>query len=82
MKLNQYRHSITELYDTAQLHVDRFAWGELLSIDGSRTHQHRSVRGVQVGDNNLPVVRSHLDVCPADVVVGARNGHEPRCLAA
>jgi hypothetical protein len=43
-KVNQYRHSITELHDTAKLYVDRLARGELLTIDGSGTYQDRSVR--------------------------------------
>ena len=76
-KVNQYRYSITELHDSAQLHDDRLSRGELLTIDGSRAYQDRSVRGVQVGNNNLPIIRRHLEVRPADVVVRARDSHQP-----
>jgi hypothetical protein len=57
---NQYRHSITELNDSTHFHWNRLAWRELLTIAGPGRYQDRSVRGVQIGYDNLPVVGSHL----------------------
>jgi hypothetical protein len=76
-KVNQYRHSVTELHDGAHWHRDWLARSELLTIATPGWYQDRSVRGIQIRNNNLPVVWNHLQMRPADVVVRTRDGHQP-----